>query len=261
VIFEILALHTSSAVPVLAGCSTSPDDAAASSPPAPVSPLCVRGSPVRHELRTMRASLHGHGTALAALRRDLSAWRTRTEAERAGGVEQARRVAELGRGLADAQKQAHAQELRLGELTRRIDGQDERIAALMAEVAELRRERGGGDGDVRRRQHVDGPMEEEGDGLLKRERRDDGGGDARRGDEDSVEKKYVPQLRRGRRDDGDSKKRDREGSAKKEVVVDNLPEGASCSASAEGPLHITEGSRKRKLPPNVLSSKRSKPSD
>ena len=86
----------------------------------------------------MRTTLRSNSTALMSLRRDVNGWRTRQDAEKMTVQEQGKRLLELGKGLAEVQKQVTTQEVQLSELTRRADGQDQKILELMQEVATLK---------------------------------------------------------------------------------------------------------------------------
>ena len=122
---------------VIAGCSVSPDYVALSN----AGSMCVRPPAMRQELQQIRSGLRSNSTALATLRRDLSTCRTRADAERASNLEQGKRLAELGRGLAETQKQVQAQEGQITDINRRMDEQDKKIMELMEDIAQIKQDR------------------------------------------------------------------------------------------------------------------------
>lgn len=91
----------------------------------------------------MRLSLRNTSLALATVRRELSGWRTRSDADRTTGLEQTRRLAELARELADVQKQVNRQEAQLADVSHKVAQQDQKMLIIEQELSEIKETLGG----------------------------------------------------------------------------------------------------------------------
>jgi len=97
----------------------------------------VRRPPVRQELSQIRSSLRNNSLALANVRREMTTWRTRSDADRASALEQTRRLAELTRELTDVQKQVNRQEAQLADVSHKVAEQDQKMLTLTQQVTQI----------------------------------------------------------------------------------------------------------------------------